>query len=122
FPGFVPDNELVRFYQAAGLFVFPSLYEGFGLPVAEAFACRTPVIAADTSSVPELVRDERALFNPHDVRSIRAALRRTLQDSPLRQEFRRPVRPVLRWSDVADRTADAYEQLIAPPRRRRPKP
>jgi glycosyltransferase involved in cell wall biosynthesis len=120
-PGYVPDDDLVRFYQAAGLFVFPSLYEGFGLPVAEAFACRAPVIAAGTSSVPELVRDERALFDPYDVRSIRDALARTIENGELREELRRPSGQVLRWSEVADRTAEAYEHVLAQPQRRRPR-
>ena len=121
FPGYVPDQDLVRFYQAATLFVFPSLYEGFGLPIAEALACRTPVVAARTSSIPGLVSDDRALFDPHDVRSIREALRRGLQEADLRDALRRPARPILRWGDVAERTADAYRHVLASPKRRRPR-
>lgn len=120
FPGFVQDSELVNLYQACELFVFPSLYEGFGLPVAEAIACGAPVISSNTSSLPELVRDSEALFDPHDEASIRAALERSLTDEALLERLRAvELDPRYRWSGVADRTATVYEELLAQPKRTR---
>ncbi len=75
-----PGRVLVLFYQAAGLVVYPSLYEGYGLPVAEAISCGAPVLTGRTSSLVELVEDEAALFDPTDARSIRQALERALTD------------------------------------------
>lgn len=125
FPGFVTDSDLIKLYQACELFVFPSLYEGFGLPVAEAMACGAPVISSNTSSLPELVRNEDALFDPREESTIRAALERSLTDSGFRARLRNVVLdPRHRWSAVAHRTAEVYEALLAapvPPRRFRKK-
>jgi glycosyltransferase involved in cell wall biosynthesis len=70
FTGYVPDEALPLWYNAAELLVFPSVYEGFGLPVVEAMACGTPVIAANSSSVPEAVGEAGLLFNPNDVQTL----------------------------------------------------
>jgi glycosyltransferase involved in cell wall biosynthesis len=112
FPGYLPDEQLIMLYQSATLVVFPSIYEGFGLPVAEAIACGAPAIAARNSSLVELVRDERAQFEAHDTRSIRGALERFLSDEGLRSELA-AVRLDSRhtWPDVAKRTAAVYEEL-----------
>ena len=118
FPGFVPDEDLVRLYQAAELFVFPALYEGFGLPIAEAMAAGAPVIAARSSSLTELVRDEEALFDPRQVESMRAALERALTDEGLRRHLRsRRLDERHTWRGVAERTAGTYEELIRTGRR-----
>jgi FkbM family methyltransferase len=114
FPGYVPDNVLVLLYQAATLSVFPSLYEGYGLPVAEAMACRTPVLAAATSSLLELVTNEDALFDPHDLTSIRSAVERALTDTDLLARLsvaRLDDRHT--WREVAGRTARAYEEVAS---------
>lgn len=114
FPGHVPDDVLIELYRSARLFVFPSLYEGFGLPVAEALACGTPAVVARNSALVELVDDESLLFDAEDVEEMTAVLRRSLEHPP----------PVLslsddhRWSAVADRLAAVYD-LVArtrPPR------
>jgi glycosyltransferase involved in cell wall biosynthesis len=117
--GFVGDHELVLLYQSAHLFVFPSLYEGFGLPIAEAQACGAPVVASRSSSLVEVVRDEEALFNPFDPASIEAAVHRALLDEDLRGRLREaaPERPA--WGEVAERTAAVYDQLVAMTPRRR---
>ena len=118
FPGYVPDDDLLRLYQAAEIFVFPALYEGFGLPIAEAMACGTPVIASRSSSLTELVQDEEALFEPRETGSIRAALERVLTDGGLREHLRaRKLDERHTWRGVAARTAEAYQDLISTGRR-----
>ena len=118
FPGYVSDEELVRLYQTCELFVFPALYEGFGLPVAEAIACGAPVISSNTSALPELLRDQEALFDPRDVDAIRAALARALGDEPLRARLASvELDQRHRWSGVAERTAEVYEELAGEPPR-----
>jgi glycosyltransferase involved in cell wall biosynthesis len=123
FPGYVRDEELLLLYQAAELFVFPSLYEGYGLPVAEAMASGAPVIASRTSSLLELVHDDEALFDPLETESIQATLERALSDKGLRARLRRATLDDSHtWDAVADRTAGVYDELAAlprPPRRRR---
>ncbi|HEV8601945.1 MAG TPA: glycosyltransferase [Gaiellaceae bacterium] len=120
FPGSVPDETLVFLYQAAELFVFPSLYEGFGFPVAEAIACGAPVIASNTSAMVELVADPDARFDPLEARSIREAIERCLTDRELFERLR-SVRLDARhtWPSVARRTATAYEDVERLPARRR---
>jgi len=122
FPGFVSDEDLVRLYQACALFVFPSLYEGFGLPVSEAIACGAPVIGSNTSSLPELVRDPDAQFDPRDPAAIRAAIEGALTNEDLRRRLEAiELDERHTWSGVADRTAAVYRELLCdpPPRRRR---
>ena len=114
-PGFVTDDVLVALYQSAQLVVFPSLYEGYGLPVVEAMACGAPVIVADNSSLRELVAAE-ARFDALDVAAMAEAMRRALTDEEL---YARLVAassgPAPGWDEVADRAAAGYEQLLARP-------
>jgi glycosyltransferase involved in cell wall biosynthesis len=84
FPGFVPDEVIPALYAAADAFAFPSLFEGFGIPVLEAMASGTPVCAANTSSIPEVVGDAGLLFDPLDVTAITASLKQVLLDQDLR--------------------------------------
>jgi glycosyltransferase involved in cell wall biosynthesis len=88
FTGFVPDDDLVAIYNAASLMVFPSIYEGFGLPVLEAMTCGTPAIGSAVSSIPEIIEDERFLFDPHDPEEIAGAMRRTLTSPALLEDAR----------------------------------
>jgi glycosyltransferase involved in cell wall biosynthesis len=120
FPGYVDDSVLVALYQACHLFVFPSLYEGFGLPVAEALACGAPALASDTSSLVELV-PEAARFDPAASGAVAEALERALTDEAFRAELFSDVRPS--WRDVATRTAEAYDHELrsTKPRRRPPR-
>jgi glycosyltransferase involved in cell wall biosynthesis len=107
--GHISDEELILLYQASSLFVFPSLYEGFGLPVVEALACGAPAIVGRNSSLVELVDEEEALFDSSDPASIRAALGRALADEKLRQRLRRPdIRERFTWPRIAELTAEAY--------------
>lgn len=85
--GYVRSSDLVRLYQLCELFVFPSWHEGFGLPVLEAMACGAAVIGADTSSIPEVIGRQDALFDPHSVEAITAKLAQMLQDPDLRAEL-----------------------------------
>jgi glycosyltransferase involved in cell wall biosynthesis len=110
--GHVPDEELILLYQASSLFVFPSLYEGFGLPVVEAFACGAPAIVGRNSSLLELVDEEEALFDSSDPASIRATLTRALTDEKLRRRLRRPdIRERFTWPRIAELTAEAYRRV-----------
>jgi glycosyltransferase involved in cell wall biosynthesis len=86
--GFVPIEMLRVFYDAAKIFVFPSLYEGFGLPPLEAMAHGTPVVTSNTSSLPEVVGNAAVLVNPENVFEIMRALHRVLVDQPVREKFK----------------------------------
>jgi len=84
FPGFVADEDLPALYTLADLFAFPSLYEGFGLPVLEAMACGTPVVCSNASSLPEVAGEAALLVDPLDVEGWAEAMRRALEDEELR--------------------------------------
>jgi glycosyltransferase involved in cell wall biosynthesis len=85
--GFVAEQDLPALYRAAAMLVYPSLYEGFGLPPAEAMACGTPVITSNTTSLPEVVGQAALTVDPTDVRAIAQAMARLLDDAVLRQEL-----------------------------------
>jgi glycosyltransferase involved in cell wall biosynthesis len=89
FLGFVSDETLAVLYRLAAVFVFPSLYEGFGLPPLEAMASGTPVVTSNVSSLPEVVGDAAVLVDPYDAQSIADGLVRTLSDPELRTTLRR---------------------------------
>jgi glycosyltransferase involved in cell wall biosynthesis len=122
-PGFVPDAVLRLLYQSTDLFVYPSLYEGYGLPVAEALACGARTIGSRTSSVGELLVPG-ARFDPADDGAIASAIAEALTDDETRALLDEQARHALPgWDVVADRVADAYERVLArprPPARRRP--
>jgi len=86
-PGYVPRDDLPALLSGARLFVFPSLYEGFGLPVLEAMACGTPVLCSNVSSLPEVAGDAALLVDPLDVKSMAEAMNRLLQDEGLRSQL-----------------------------------
>ena len=88
FLGFVPIDVLRVFYDVAKVFVFPSLYEGFGLPPLEAMAHGTPVLTSNTSSIPEVVGNAAVLVNPENLFEMMRALQRVLCDQPLREKLR----------------------------------
>ena len=85
--GYVTDEELVALYNLAEIFVFPSLYEGFGLPVLEAMACGTPVVTSNVSSLPEVAGDAAILVDPTSTAELATAIERLLTDLPLRHEM-----------------------------------
>ena len=86
-PGYVSDEELLCLYRSAALFVFPSLNEGFGLPVLEAISCGAPTIASNTSSLPEVVGNAEALFDPTDAAAISETMARGLTDADYRERL-----------------------------------
>jgi len=116
FLGFVPIETLRVFYQAASAFVFPSLYEGFGLPPLEAMACGTPVICSEVSSLPEVVGDAAVIVNPENVFDIARGIRETLLDHDLRRRMIEKGFQQLRrfsWDTSARQVLETYEEVIA---------
>ena len=87
-PGYVPDEDLPDFYSACRVFIFPSLYEGFGLPVLEAIQCGAIVAASQASSIPEVGGDAAQYFDPESVESMVGALEITLSDEARRKQLR----------------------------------
>jgi glycosyltransferase involved in cell wall biosynthesis len=88
FQGMIPDVILPSFYRGATAFVFPSLYEGFGLPPLEAMACGVPVLSSNRTSIPEVIGDAGVLIDPEDLEVFADELRRIVSDSDLRQRLR----------------------------------
>ncbi len=115
FPGYIPSAELPDWYRAAEVFLYPSLYEGFGLPPLEAMACGTPVITSNTSSLPEVVGDAALKVDPHDVEAIAEALARLLEDADLRRQLREAGLERARlfsWERTARETIAAYHLAL----------
>jgi glycosyltransferase involved in cell wall biosynthesis len=113
--GFVPDRELAALYRACELFIFPSLYEGAGLPILEAMTCGAPVAASGTSAMPELLGDPAATFDPADPADIARCIREVL-DSPATLEAlrgsSREQAALHTWERVAKRTIEGYERAL----------
>jgi glycosyltransferase involved in cell wall biosynthesis len=116
FPGFVSDKEQVLWYQAANVFVYPSLYEGFGIPVAEALACGTPVVTSNVSSLPEAGTDLALCVDPSNINALSDAMYQALTDQTL-QEKCRTLAPAIAQkysaSTMVGQTIEAYEQAAA---------
>jgi glycosyltransferase involved in cell wall biosynthesis len=114
FTGFVSDQALIALYGACALFVFPSLQEGFGLPPLEAMACGAPVIGSNTTSLPEVIGDSSALFDPERTDDIAARMREVLTQ-PHRNQYLRShalaQAKVFSWDAVAGRALDALQAL-----------
>jgi glycosyltransferase involved in cell wall biosynthesis len=115
FLGRVNDQDLPALYGAATLFVFPSLYEGFGLPVIEAMACGTPVACSDATGLRDVAGDAALLFDPKDTGSIVAVLRRAVENRSLLGELRtRSLAQAKRfsWSSTAQQTLAVYRHVL----------
>jgi len=114
FPGFVADQDLPALYNLADLFVFPSLYEGFGLPPLEAMACGTPVITSDASSLPEVVGEAGLIVEATDVEDLAEAMKRVLEDDALQEEMiARGLEQARKftWEEAASKLLSLYETL-----------
>src|ERR1700689_946839 len=115
FLGFVPIEGLRTFYAAAKIFVFPSLYEGFGLPPLEAMAHGTPVVTSNVSSLPEVVGNAAVLVHPENVFEIMRALHRVLVDQPLREKMKeRSCRQATKfsWEKSVLRIMEVYREVL----------
>lgn len=113
---FVPDDELVPLVQGASALVFPSLHEGFGLPVLEAFAAGTPVICSNATCLPEVTGDAALLVPPHDPVAMADAMAHLATDESMANELRH--RGLIRahqfsWEHTAHKTYEAYQQVLA---------
>ena len=112
FTGFAPTEHLPVFYNAASLFVYPSFYEGFGLPPLEAMACGTPVIASNVSSIPEAVGDAALTVDPKDMNGLAQAMFDALSDPALSAELiRRGLQRSnsFTWTKAAEQTLASYQ-------------
>ncbi len=114
FLGYLPDETLAVLYRLAAVFVFPSLYEGFGLPPLEAMASGTPVVTSNTSSLPEVAGDAAVLVDPYEVESIVDGIRRVLTDDTLATTLRQkgPLRArEFSWERSVRKTQELYEAV-----------
>ena len=114
--GYVPDEQMPMLYSGAAAFVFPSIYEGFGLPPLEAMACGVPVIVSNSSSLPEVVGDAGVSLEPLDVDAITRAMERIAEDGQLSDELSR--RGIARahdftWARTAEQTTAVYLSVLA---------
>ncbi len=114
FADFVPENDLPAYYSGAGVFVLPSLYEGFGLPPLEAMACGCPVVTSNTSSLPEVTGEAGIMVNPYDTDSLAQAIRQVLTDDKLRSSM---IKKGLKqskkfsWEKTARQTQEVYNRV-----------
>jgi Glycosyl transferases group 1 len=127
--GYVPSAELRTLYARAAMLIFPSLFEGFGIPLVEAMALECPIAAANLTSIPEVVGDAALLFDPRNPDSIAEAMYRILSDGSLRQSLiarGRERRALFSWQETASQTLRVFEwarsrhasvQRAIPPRR-----
>ncbi len=114
FVGYIPQEDQHLWYGAATAFVFPSLYEGFGMPPLEAMACGTAVITSTASCLPEVVGDAAMQVDPYDIDALADAMRRVVRDAEWRHELeqRGPVQAArFSWYETARRTQAVYAQV-----------
>jgi glycosyltransferase involved in cell wall biosynthesis len=115
FVGYVPAEELPWWYNAADLFVYPSLYEGFGLPPLEAMACGTPVVSSKVSSLPEVVGSGGLLVDPTDTEALASAMKRMVTDRETHDSTRAAglaQAQTFSWAEAAQRTVDSYRRAL----------
>jgi glycosyltransferase involved in cell wall biosynthesis len=115
-PGFVPADEQALWYNAAAVFAYPSLYEGFGLPPLEAMACGTPVVVSNATSLPEVVGQAGLLVHPTDDGALALALRQALEDDRLASDLRRAgleQAAQFSWRRMALETLRCYEEVAS---------
>ena len=116
FTGYIPQGLLPDLYRGASLFVYPSLYEGFGLPALEAMASGVPVIASSSTSLPEVVGDAGILVNPYDVDHLKEAMMELLEDEKKRGEMVKKGiarASLFSWEKCAQETLSVYEEVLS---------
>lgn len=116
FTGYVPDNDLCALYTLSDIFIFPSLYEGFGLPILEAMTCDAPVITSNISSMPEVAGNAALLVNPYNIQEITEAIKKLYTDKKLRQTLIKKGRNQIKkftWKKSAQETLKIYEKLAS---------
>lgn len=114
FTGFVPDSELLRYYAGCDLFVYPSFYEGFGLPILEAMACGRAVACSNTTAMPEVADSCALVFNPYSIPEMVRAMRDLLLDAELRTRMERlgiHRAAQFSWERTARKTLDVYYEV-----------
>ena len=116
FLGYVEESEKPALYQLANIFVYPSMYEGFGLPVLEAMASGTPVITTNISSMPEIVRDNGLLIEPNDQQALENAIMTLVNDSSSRDSY--SIKGKIKahefsWENTVNQTLFAYEKVLS---------
>jgi glycosyltransferase involved in cell wall biosynthesis len=115
FTGFVEDKDLPAIYNNALAFVFPSFSEGFGLPALEAQACATPVIASDSTSLPEVLGDGAVYFDPDNINELEQRMIEVLQDEKLREKLivsGLENAKKYTWDKTAEKTLEVYRELL----------
>lgn len=115
FLGFIPIEQLVALYRDAALFVYPSLYEGFGIPILEAFSAGCPVLASNVTSIPEVGGDAALYFDPLSVEEMAAAIMRVIGDASLRASLARQGyarAQQFSWDETARQTLSIYERCL----------
>jgi glycosyltransferase involved in cell wall biosynthesis len=122
FTGYVDDADLPALYSAAEVFVYPSLYEGFGLPPLEAMACGTPVVTSNSSSLPEVVGKAGSMHDPHNYRALAECIVKLFDDAAAQNHFKLAgLEQASRfsWERVARETQAVYDELCEKPKMRR---
>lgn len=114
FTGFVPESHLPYFYNSCSSFVYPSLYEGFGLPPLEAMSCGAPVITSNTTSIPEVVGNTQLLINPYNIEELKEAIVKLLNNEELQEKL--STEGLIRscqfsWVKTAEQTLEVYKNL-----------
>ena len=112
--GYIPDAELPSIYRSAEVFMFPSLHEGFGIPVLEAMACGTPVITSSVTGMPEVAGDAALLVDPYSIDEMRGGLEKVLTDVHLREDLsKKGIQRAhhFSWAMTAERTLKIYEEV-----------
>lgn len=114
-PGFLPQEQLILFYNAASLFILPSFREGFGFPPLEAMGCETPVVASCTTSLPEVLGKAACYFNPYNISEMAAIAVQVLKDKKLQKKLINLGRTQIQkfsWQKCAEDTLKLYEQVV----------
>lgn len=118
FTGFIEDEYLPILYNGAKLFVYPSIYEGFGLPPLEAMSCNTPVITSNITSIPEVVADSGILIDPYNINELSTALEKVLNEDKYREilsETGYKRSKLFSWINTSEKTINAYDNILSLP-------